>query len=217
MFGLAHALASRPLLIHAAWGASSGAAVYGASMWATGEEPPEDVTDLAAEVFAAGAVGALQGAAMRFWYPWVERRAQRLVGKVALDAAPSALSTLGVHAIAQASYMLEHGHLPERASLLRVRRRAVYAELEEEARQATSVAGPEEDMTLREQELNEEILTMDAILDSQPSLANAMTASLSLLNFALVPRQLRAVFGTTQWQLYELAVDILQEAEGVTS
>lgn len=170
-------------------------------------------------LLAAGATGALQGGAMRFWYPLVETVAQRhattrlaqTLLKVALDAAPAAVSTLGLHAAAKLFYARTYGGLADPDSLLgRLAQLADgVAQQAQALRSSGGGSGDDDDdgapLALPPDALPlDEVAAIEAVLDTRPTRANWVTAAVTALNFTLLPRQLRGVVGTAQWQLYEL-------------
>jgi hypothetical protein len=121
-------LATRPLLVHAAVGAAASmgcTAVEARLPWpqgglhdaaaaelaAVGDEA-DDALDTAAEYASSAVIGAMQGAAMRYWFPMVEAaaatlaagRASRALLCMAMDAAPALASTYGAHWAAKQYY-----------------------------------------------------------------------------------------------------------------
>ena len=212
-------LSHRPLLAHATFGAASAMTLAAIAPPLFDEEgeggvlpppgvgpavpppPPQGGTHSAAELAAAGLVGALQGSVMRFWYPAVEGFAHRhstsVLGrrllKIAVDATPALASTVVVNTALRAYYKRAYG-LPITEERLFDR----YWELAD--RVAAALSGAVSDMGGFD---DSEFALIEAIIDTTPTLANAVTAAVSALNFTLVPRQFRGLVGTLQWQCYE--------------
>ena len=267
-------LAARPLMAHVTFGASSAAGIHLAfydSRVEEGEDangspwaPPRSVGGMElddefwTDLIAAAVTGGLQGGAMRYWYPALEGFAQRwfassaaqTAAKIAMDAAPAAVSTFGFHALAMYYYRRNYGGLSDPDSLFE-RLQDIAANLADEATSvierhehekqggkpslpdySSSGADSEYDDEQRRQDDAlvadaiaeylqvspdslplEEIEAIDAVLDTRPTLANYVTAAISLLNFMLVPRQLRGLVGTLQWQVYEAGSTILLDSE----
>jgi hypothetical protein len=249
-------IAARPLLAHVMMGSSLAAGWEGASMfgmWRGAMEDAEfaraqgdkegaeayeaEANDLIEgapyEVAAASIIGGLRGAAMRFYYPWMEGMVEsRIAGtgaraalKIAIDHAPAFFSTFGVHWAATQMYEAQYG-LPADPSAMRDTAEAIggkltaaledarrtlaesgaagatVADAAKAARSAIERSGP----TIADAE---QVELIDTILSSQPSPANAASLALTVINFTVVPRWLRGVVGTFQWQLW----DQLQERE----
>lgn len=207
-------LARRPLLVHCAWGAAAySAAEFAASPPADG---PVDPLEIVSGLAATTLVGAAQGGLMRAWYPLLETTALRLYGtrsaalltKIALDIAPAALSTLGVHVLLRNIYAHEIGGLVDPYSLLS-RYEALRADLEEEvARWPGAAAGEgvdlsDPDLPPNVSKMWDELELLDSIIAYAPTIANPLTALCSVLVFSVVPRQLRGLAGTTQWICYD--------------
>ena len=198
-------LSSRPLLAHAAFGASSAVALAYADSMAPAATPELSIQPMqtpSTELLAAALVGALQGATMRFWYPTIEsiahRRSNSAVGrklvKIAIDAAPALLSTAGVNQVLRWYYRRAYGILPVEDSLW-----DRYWELAD--RVAATLSGAVSDF--RNGPETEEFEILEMIIDTTPTFANVTTAAVTVLNFTIIPRQYRGLVGTLQWQVYE--------------
>jgi hypothetical protein len=259
-------VAARPLAAHVVIGASSAAGMHLAfydsaadedpEAWANGSpwapSPPrdQDESEFWTDLVAAAVTGGLQGGAMRYWYPGLEGLAQRAfasrglqtAAKVVMDAAPAALSTLGLNAAAQYYYTRTYGVAADADSLL-ARMRAIAEDVNDAAQgavEAATAAARGSSSTSREDDNGggdaaaepsssvvpsslplpagvlplDELEAIDAVLDTRPTPANAITAAVTLLNFSVVPRQLRGLVGTVQWQAYEALTSLfLDEAE----
>jgi hypothetical protein len=181
----------------------------------------------------AAAVGGLQGAAMRYYYPLLEsfvdtRIALRLgsqvgtAAKIAIDHLP-AFSTVVLHFLSAAYYESVYG-LPADPDSLRavaedaaVRLRAAMNEVQESwlKKQQEGATGPDKrDQAALEASAvaaaasiadAEQMETIDLILSTEPNLANLIALAGTVLNFTLVPRWLRGMVGVVQWQFWDWA------------
>lgn len=179
------------------------------------------------DVGVAGLVGGLQGAAMRFYYPWLEAAVDRrfasaalaIATKVLIDHAPAALSTVGLHTAAKISYQREY-HLPadpdsltEVAMGIAERLEGAIYEARDKAARILESGGSELSASKAAEKTlagtgptvadTEQIELIDTILSSQPTYANYVAFAITCLNFTVVPRWLRGVVGTAQWQLWD--------------
>jgi hypothetical protein len=244
-------MARRPLLAHVAFGGALGATWELVDVMAMleddereeeGESSDDSLTDedIGLSLSAAAIVGGMQGAAMRWYYPWLESfvegrfrppspspgppRARPLLflAKVAVDHAPALISTVVLHRVSVWQWEKEYG-LPADADTLRARAyevvdrvQGVVADARREVESATSRSlpplPPPRTATASMPSVAdlEQVELIDTILSSQPSSANAVALAISAANFALVPRWLRGLVGTFQWQLWEA----LREEEG---
>jgi hypothetical protein len=243
-------MARRPLLAHVAFGGALGATWELVDVMAAledeereeGESSSDSVSltdqDIGLSLSAAAIVGGMQGAAMRWYYPWLESfvegrfrppsagppRARPLLflAKVAVDHAPALISTVVLHRVSVWQWEKEYG-LPADADTLRARAyelvdrvQGVVGDARREVESATSrsPSPPPPPRTAAASMPSvadlEQVELIDTILSSQPSSANAVALAISAANFALVPRWLRGLVGTFQWQLWEA----LREEEG---
>lgn len=245
MNALRSLLAARPLLAHCFFGAGSAVGIHlgffdagrevvedfeGGSPWAPKHSSDDESDEFWAGVLAAAATGALQGGAMRWYYPALEgfvhnraaSAAAQTAVKIAIDAAPAAVSTLGLHTVAKYFYAKSYGGLTDPDSLLE-RLNAIADEAMSQVEGAMSAstrpgvdpsAFPHESLPLAPESLPlDELEAIEAVLDTRPTLANAGTALVTLLNFTLIPRQFRGLIGTLQWQGYEYATAMLLDDE----
>lgn len=177
--------------------------------------------ELPVELATAAFVGTFSGAAMRYWYPLIESAASSTALRIAIDAAPALLATAGVHYAARAWYASEYS-LPADPDSLQYAAQEVIDKIQESfeaaqragreliAGQAVSddgsgAAGP----SMAD---SEQVELIDLILQTQPSIANAVTFAITVANFTLVPRWLRGVVGIVQWHLYD-AIDDAKHAD----
>jgi hypothetical protein len=175
----------------------------------------DDALDYAAEIAAAVAVGALQGTAMRFWFPAIETAAAtvassavgRTVIAAALDAAPAALGGPALHVAAREYYHRTYGE-PSDARSLRV---LLLASHVEEAVSAGAGAGAAGGLGSVADTFDEEQLeAAHVVVDAQPTPATAITAGVTVANFAFNSRRLRAIAGTAQWLLHDALTEYFQ-------
>lgn len=215
------ALARAPLAVHAAWGAAVCGGLALLERAATPEHPESDA-DIEAlfdsPLLTSLALGAVRGAAFRWWYPAVERwasRARTPHGGVALaallDTLPTQLGQAAVWFVHTSYYKLAFGRPYDADDALQeVGRRIVAGKIAqmgggrsaEEANGSGSRqdAGIDSGDAIDDDEF-EQVLA--SIFESELSAANPLTALVSLLNFLVVPRWGRGLVGVCQASLYD--------------
>jgi hypothetical protein len=196
-------LGTRPFLVHAVCGASLGAASTFLE-----STPPE-----AGSVFGGSLVGALQGATMRYYMPTLEMFVQRRLPNPTMelprkfvasfiDILPAFSSCIMANILAKAYYRSSFDSPSDDKSLLNKLDSIATLVLFRANHIDHSRVDPV-DVDIISDEILDELETINAILDTSPTIANITSPLISMVNFFFVPRQFRGLVGTFQWVSFD--------------
>jgi hypothetical protein len=197
-------LGMRPFFVHTLVGASLGAA----STFLESSGSPEP-----SSIFAGSIVGALQGATMRFYMPSLELFVQKRLPNPAMelprkfvasfiDILPAFSSCILANVVAKAYYRANFKSPSDDKALIAKLDSIATLVLFRANYMDHSGVNPV-DVDIISDEILDELETINAILDTSPTVANITSPLISMVNFFFVPRQFRGLVGTFQWVSFD--------------